>query len=193
MKLDITRFGIRVVLKNTGNNSYIAYPRDIEGTILTVYLDRNIDAKHAWDGNYRILFDISNTVVQVKVRWDNDTKSKHVSSNLYIRDFGRCPGLQSIWSSENYLIDNRPYHTLKPVTHIHTKDYNWRDKYINIDIESIDLSKEFKEFKDTKIKQTRVKNKLNSFAAMYNISNNSSGEVCTKYNSNTYTGKWLNV
>ena len=137
MKLDIAHFGIRVILKNTGNYNYISYPRDIEGTILTLYLDRNIDAKHAWDGNYRILFDISNTVIQVKVRWDNDTKSKHITNKLYIRDFGRCPGLQSIWSSESYLIDNRPYHTLKPITNT-TIYHSWRDKYIDIDFESID-------------------------------------------------------
>lgn len=164
MKIDISRFGIRTILKNTGDWDYSEYPRDIEGTILEVHIERNKDLLHVKGGNYKALFNIEDTFVMVRVRWDNDTKGIHSTSRLYIRNFGRCPGLQSIWNKGSYNTDNRPFHTLKPMTKAHIqsntlieafKNNKYSSDKIAKSLESIEMNLDG--FEPAKIKPAKAK------------------------------------
>lgn len=127
MIYDISHFGIRVVLKNDGSSTFPLYPRDIEGTVLRVStINRRDDIKIS-AGNYKAVFDVNDTTVNVHVRWDNDTKDKYNSHAIHIRNFGRCPGYDSIWDNALYRMDLRPYHELKPISNQKQLKYSFFD------------------------------------------------------------------
>jgi hypothetical protein len=200
MKIDISHFGMRVVLQNTGNQSYSAYPRDIEGTILSVYISRNREVKHIKDGNYRALFDIEDTIVKVSIRWDNDTRGVYSTINLHIRDFGRCPGLQSIWSNGCYSIDNRPYQELKPMTKARIRKGFYSKEFINIklpiskldDIDLSDIVEDMEPTEPPKPKKAKIKQRTygsyNTYATMTTRSTKYVGTYGASISASSSTG-----
>jgi hypothetical protein len=200
MKVDISHFGMRVVLQNSGDRVYSAYPRDIEGTILAVYISRNREVKHIKDGNYRALFDIEDTIVKVSIRWDNDTRGVYSTINLHIRDFGRCPGLQSIWSNGCYSIDNRPYQELKPMTKARIRKGFYSKEFINIklpiskldDIDLSDIVEDMEPTEPPKPKKAKIKQRTygsyNTYATMTTRSTKYVGTYGASISASSSTG-----
>ena len=124
MFIDIAQYGVRVIMKNTGESSYMQYPRDVEGTVIGMIVENKNAVKTAESGDLRSLFDIEYFTAKLHVRWDNDTRGTYSTVRLHIREFGALPGMESIWDEGTFLIDLRPYHTLKPMTRHKTPTYS---------------------------------------------------------------------
>lgn len=120
MDIDISMYGVKVIVLNAkrllGVPRRNIYPKDMEGVVLSVS-PRSYSAESCIEqGNLRGVFDTRLTPSKLLVRWSNDTRSKLFTNTIAIRDFGRLPGLDSIWSKAHYIIDRTPSKQLNPVT-----------------------------------------------------------------------------
>jgi hypothetical protein len=123
---DLSNYALRVISdRNASLDVPSEIPRDVEGTVLcltshSLYADLQLKR-----GNYSVLLSECSTAVVVVVRWDNDTKCSVNLSSLKFRSLGSLPLYDSIWDAGiktlgskyiSALIDNRPYHELRPFT-----------------------------------------------------------------------------
>ena len=130
---DIHDKKIRIICPRIEENIYgEKIPLDIEGTILSVIghspranvgISRNRYIKLIYDGDPDTLF---------LIRFDNDAKVIVASDCCLIRDVGVFKEYTSIWEDNMYIdeiMDRRPYHELRPSTHIPSKYKLSRKKY----------------------------------------------------------------